>query len=179
MEKIAVMHRRDFIRAALASVAVAMASDSFAAPMSEGNVPRNLPKHLVFDTRYPAATLFARRMQQAAILMHDIRGDVTELWGTKLKSGLERGPMVIGGITTPASLFCLEQMASRYRMTLALRTDFDSPSREDAAAVEAVFSSRQHPALLATSHRRLNDGDALVAWVLRPTQASLIASALA
>ncbi|NTJ65926.1 hypothetical protein G6M50_16720 [Agrobacterium rhizogenes] len=172
MENFAVMHRRGFIRAALAGVAVAMVGDALASPTSAALIT-GFTTLLVFDSRFPSAKLFAARMHNFVGEIRAIQGDVTDVWNAPIHTCLAKSPMLIGGVTTPASLFCLEQMVSRYRMTLALRTDFNSPSKSDVAAVETVLTGRLRTSTLPESRRHLTDGEALVAWVLRPTAAAL------
>lgn len=172
MEKFALMHRRGFIRAALTGVAVAVAGDGIASQATGRPTAGSSAKLLVFDSRFPAARLFAARMTDRVGETRAIQGDVTDVWNGSIRTSIAKGPVLIGGVTTPASLFCLEQLVSRYRMTLDLRTDFNSPSRHDVAAIESAFMGRNQRSMLAQSRHHLTDGQALVAWVLRPTAAA-------
>ena len=70
-----------------------------------------LPSQLIFDERFPAGVALAQQFHQHGVPIHAITGDVTTLWYHDLYFRWQNDPQPIAGITTAASLFCLEILA--------------------------------------------------------------------
>jgi hypothetical protein len=77
----------------------------------------------VYDERFPDGRAFAETAAARGWPARPIRGDVTRLWYDELDARWRQGPAAIAGVTTPASLFCLETLARDRGMRLVARTE--------------------------------------------------------
>lgn len=143
--------------------------------------------HAVVDTRFAVARTFGARLPTHKIERHLIEGDVTKLWISALRPAVETSRPVVFGLTTPSTLFGLEQLASSYRMRLVARIDVETGmsytgGREIPAAFSSIVgelldgetSDASRAGQVHTSKRFHGESDCLVAWVISPTEASLM-----
>ncbi|MCC6630781.1 MAG: hypothetical protein IT482_01810 [Gammaproteobacteria bacterium] len=87
-----------------------------ATPVALGGIPGINPRtghHIVlFEDSQPPAGAFALRAQSQGFATRAIRhGDITEAWLKSVRPAWERRPASIAGLTTPAALFCFEELA--------------------------------------------------------------------
>jgi hypothetical protein len=102
--------RRDLLKSGAAAAAAA-AIAAAGLPARE-RVPTTLRFHKVaYDGRFREARLFAARAHELGADVHDIDGDITDLWYEHLYSGWKRTPIPVAGITRFNSLLALQLMA--------------------------------------------------------------------
>jgi len=137
--------RRRFVAAGLA---VSAAASVAAAASLSGGTPNDplglsLPLHLaLFDTRFPAAHVFARSLAIRGVSLAPYDGDVTPVWFHQLDPVWRRYPLAVAGLTTEGALFCLEQLAWDNGMRVAYR-GFHEASPEGGVQHLLESSSRR------------------------------------
>jgi len=137
--------RRRFVATGLA---VSAAASVAAAASISGGTPNDplglsLPLHLaLFDTRFPAAHVFARAMAIRGVSLAPYDGDVTPVWFHQLDPVWRRYPLAVTGLTTEGALFCLEQLACDNGMRVAYR-GFHEASSEGGVRHLLESSSRR------------------------------------
>jgi hypothetical protein len=146
------MDRRKFCilsTAAAAGLAAEIALPSAAVPLYK----------VIFDARFAASRGFAAAAAGAGRTTAAIRGDVTALWSDdlRLRWAAHGGP--IAGMTTPRSLFCLEQMAKDHWMRVIVRA-------EHARAGAAASARRVQSIIGGYQGGRPPADSRLVSWVI-------------
>ena len=115
----------------------------------------------IYDHRYPACRAFGAAAESAdsSAAIAPIDGDITALWLYGLRSQwLAGGGGAIAGITTPRTLFCLEQLARDHWMRVVIRAEHAiSEGPETAHRVTAT------DAMISRMRWALSDG----AWPLK------------
>jgi hypothetical protein len=103
--------RRTFIR--IAASAAVPASVSLRAAASAGtSKPRREPEAVIVDADHAAARSFGDRFSaQGSAVLSIHEGDVTASWLGHIRPMWSQRRATIAGLTTPAALFCLEQLA--------------------------------------------------------------------
>lgn len=129
-----------------------------AAPVRLYSMPRPIYYKAVFDERFEGPCAFAAAAAERRIPTAAIRGDVTSLFFDDLDLRWKRGPLLLAGYTTPASLFCLDLLARDRGMRV--RHCKADPSVDAALS---VFDAAVPPTRLPSSGNPL-----LVAWVIAP-----------
>jgi hypothetical protein len=108
------MNRRVVLQAMLLGSVIAAtcvgAADPQAAARSGPGSPA--PGLVIFDTRCAVAREFGASAARTGNIGHGISGDVTSLWHAILDADWLRNGGQILGMTTAASLFCLEQLVA-------------------------------------------------------------------
>ena len=182
------VNRREFIKGGMAGVllglTVGMTDANAFASAAAANVATNATVHAIYDDRFALARLFQSRLALYGARRYAISGDVTGLWTMTLEPHLRASPGIFVGLTTPSSLFGLEQLMSSYRMHLAVRMDVDESGANmgqpdiPQAFSKIVASLRKHELTetvqfddVHTSRKLRGESDCLVAWVMRPTRA--------
>ena len=159
------MNRRDFaVRAgAMAfTLGVARGARALAASTPDATAVRagRVPT-VLFDERFESCRAFAAGARRLGCPIRSIAGDVTTLWLNELEPMWARGEGTVMGMTTPVSLFCLEQLARNHWMrvtariehrpgaqgTVSHRLELQEPTMRQASAVLAADS--RWPARLA------------------------------
>ena len=112
--------RRNFVTACLAGAGIAAALGPHAAGASPA-AGHSALRFALFDTRFPAAVAFSRAMFQRWVTLAPFHGDVTAVWFEQLDPLWRREPIRVAGLTTPSTLFCLEQMAWDHGLRVAFR----------------------------------------------------------
>jgi hypothetical protein len=73
---------------------------------------------VIFDQRFLKARDFAQQAREAGLDCIAIQGDITDLYFHDFSLRWNRGPTTIAGLSTKASLFCLETLARDRGMRL-------------------------------------------------------------
>ena len=115
--------RRTFLQIALAGATLAPLAFRDALDRSAG-ASDHLHK-AIFDRRFPAGIAFALDAERRGVPVHGIEGDVTALWYHDLYFAWRNGPAPIAGVTTAASLFCLETLARDAGLRVTERRSLD------------------------------------------------------
>ncbi|CAM3714562.1 hypothetical protein G6L26_027205 (plasmid) [Agrobacterium radiobacter] len=172
-ERQSTIARRDFLKVAISSFAAAVVMD--VTPSLAGGLGHEGVGHselAIYDDRFEAAHLFASHLQRNGINSTAINGDITDLWLASLKNEAASGDLWIAGVTTPSTLFSLEQLLSNYRMKLVVRTDIHDSTQHVGGIMADALRNRSHrgPGLksLSSSTRYLGENDCLVAWLITP-----------
>jgi hypothetical protein len=100
-------------------------------------VPRRSFDTVIYDTRFEVSRNFADRWARPATA-RGIAGDVNRLWFDEIGPQWSRGGGAIAGMTTPAALFCLEQLAKDHWRRVVMRHELRSTTT--APHVSAVPS---------------------------------------
>jgi hypothetical protein len=120
---------------------------------------------VIFDQRFPKARDFALQAEEAGLDCAAIEGDITHLYFYDLSLRWNRGPTTIAGLSTKASLFCLEMLARDRGMRLAYMADvLDS---EPVPAIPFDVGDRKTATMCIVGEER----ERLVAWVIAPREA--------
>ncbi len=122
-----VMNRRDFVlngTAAAAGIGVA----GFAAADVPGGarvaaVHGPPPYKVIFDARFQACRSFADGAARLGCTLQPVRGDVTAVWFNDLQPRWVQRKETVVGMTTVASLLCLEQLAWDQWMRVVARVE--------------------------------------------------------
>jgi hypothetical protein len=138
--------------------------------------------YAVHDARFPLARAMAQDLHPRVDRHFAVRGDVTGFWNQALRPQLHEGRGMMVGVTTPLTLFCLQQMVASLHMHVVTRIDVsehssDSVLRTLSDRMQAVLSRSAVPAAGATawpgpqltSARMHGESDCLVAWIMAPT----------
>jgi hypothetical protein len=112
--------RRSFIQFASCTVPVALGA--MRAPA--GALGQGTALQLVMVDESPASQMFGRRMQtQGARILSIREGDITAAWLQSVKPAWQRGPVAIAGLTAPAALFCMEQLAFMHGLRVVFHAE--------------------------------------------------------
>jgi hypothetical protein len=106
-------NRREFLQAGMAASLLPLLSSK----VLSAQAPRAFDL-FVFDQRFPKACDFAQRAREAWLDRAAIEGDITHLYFHDLSLRWNRGPTTLAGLSTKASLFCLEMLARDRGMRL-------------------------------------------------------------
>ena len=124
------MNRRDFVVCGSGVVAALGVAALGAAGPAEAERPRSVPGRLphkvIVDKRFQESCGFGYAAAQLGCAVQPISGDVTSLWFNELQPLWARGEGEIVGMTTQASLMCLEQLAWNQWMRVAARIEHRS-----------------------------------------------------
>ena len=118
--------RRTFLKTGITALALpAIARNAFSLPLA---VPAENPSYIVpykviYDDRFHDSVAFAEESGKLGAAVHDIRGDVTDLWYNDLYHEWKKRPAAIMGMTTEDSLFCLQILAQEHRMHVVFRVE--------------------------------------------------------
>lgn len=117
----------------------------------------------VFDERFEHASIFATEATTREIRTAAIRGDVTSLYFDDLDLRWKQGPVWLTGLTTPASLFCLDLLARDRGMRL--NCYLVTPS---IGAILDVLDGAL-PCRKAMTYSASVDPSDLVFWIIAPS----------
>jgi hypothetical protein len=121
------MNRRNFVVYGTAAVAGAGVA-RFAGPgvSTAANVAANqgfVPYKAVFDARFQSCQSFAKGAARLGCPVQPVTGDVTALWFKDLQPHWAKRKETVVGMTTSASLLCLEQLAWDQWMRVVARVE--------------------------------------------------------
>jgi hypothetical protein len=119
----------------------------------------------VFDRRFPQARDFAQRAREVGVDRAAIEGDITHLYFHDLSLRWNRGPTTIAGLSTKASLFCLEMLARDRGMRLAYCASV--LASEPIPDIPFDVANRKAIAISILGEER----ERLVVWVIAPREA--------
>ena len=126
------MNRREFVvcgTGAVAALGVAAFETARAAGSECSRSLRGrLPYRVIVDERFQQSRAFGHGAAQLGCTIQPISGDVTSLWFNELQPLWARGEGEIVGMTTGASLMCLEQLAWNQWMRVVARVDHRAES---------------------------------------------------
>ena len=122
---------------------------------------------VIFDQRFRKARDFAVQAQEAGLDCMAIEGDITHLYFHDLSLRWNRGPTTIAGLSTRASLFCLETLARDRGMRLAYFADV--LASEPVPDIPFDVGDRKTAAMCIVGEER----ERLVVWVIAPREASV------
>jgi hypothetical protein len=156
-------NRREFLQAGIAaSLLPLLPRKGFSAAAA----PRALDM-VVFDQRFLKACDFAQEAREAGLDCITIEGDITHLYFDDLSLRWNRGPTTIAGLSTKASLFCLEMLARHRGMRLAYIAEvLDS---EQVPDIPIDIADRKSAAFSIIGE----DPGELVVWVIAPRESSV------
>jgi hypothetical protein len=122
------INRRQFIEAGLAVSAVGgLAAVAPCAADERFLAPGVALRAVVFDERFAAARHFAEAARRRGLAPYATRGDVTELWYSRLHPLWRRERAAVAGLTAYAALFCLERLAWDHGMRVIRRAALGGP----------------------------------------------------
>jgi len=76
---------------------------------------------VIFDRRFPSSREFGAEARKLGLPVHEIEGDITDLWYHDLSLRWREEPVAIAGLTAHGPLFCLERLAWDHRMRVVFR----------------------------------------------------------
>ncbi|MEP6549274.1 MAG: hypothetical protein ABJD53_17580 [Gammaproteobacteria bacterium] len=124
------MDRRTFCLGSAAAAVCCHAEGVFAATgtgatgaATASRSPAIALDEIVFDSRYAECRSFAAAARRSGHQTIAFEGDVTPLWHDMLRPLWAAGRGSVAGMTTPSSLFCLEQMAKDHWRHVVIRID--------------------------------------------------------
>jgi hypothetical protein len=120
---------------------------------------------VIFDQRFPKARNFAQQAREAGLDCVSIQGDITDLYFHDLSLRWNRAPTTIAGLSTKASLFCLEMLARDRGMRLAYLADV--LDYEPAPDIPFDTGHRKTTELHIIGEER----ERLAVWVIAPRKA--------
>lgn len=136
------LSRRNFVTGCLATAGVAAAHAAGAA--ADAVVGHSAVRLALFDTRFPAAVAFSRTIARSGVALAPFHGDVTAVWFEQLDPLWRCESIRVAGMTTPSTLFCLEQLAWDQGLRLAFRgTHEPAPAGGVTHLLEAAANRRQ------------------------------------
>lgn len=116
----------------------------------------------VFDERFEDARVFAIEAVAREIRAVAIRGDITSVYFDDLDPRWKQGPVWLTGVTTPASLFCLDLLARDRGMRLNHYLE-----KPRIATIRDVLDGAL-PCRNMTTHLPASDPCDLVFWIIAP-----------
>jgi hypothetical protein len=111
------VNRRELCAGAVLA-GVAAATGSLACVL----MPRQSFDTVVFDTRFEASRRFAG-LWAMPTTRRGVAGDINRLWFDEIGPQWSRGGGAIAGMTTAATLFCLEQLAKDHWRRVVMRRE--------------------------------------------------------
>jgi hypothetical protein len=122
------MDRRKFVLAggtAAGTAACALALMGAEASDTSARKPAGTPAPfaVIFDRRFAAAHSYASAAAWRGRRIFGYRGDLTALWLHDIEPQWRRRAGALAGMTTPAALFCLEQLAAQHWLRVIGRTE--------------------------------------------------------
>jgi hypothetical protein len=78
---------------------------------------------VIYDARFSASREFAREATWLGAHVHEINGDITELWFNDFCPRWKRAPAAVAGLTAPGAIFCLERLAWDHGMRVVFRIE--------------------------------------------------------
>ena len=120
---------------------------------------------VIFDERFRKARDFAQQACENRLDCAAIEGDITNLYFHDLSLRWNRGPTTIAGLSTKASLFCLEMLACDRGMRLVYCVDV--LHSEPVPDIPFDIANRKATAISIIGEER----ERLVVWVIAPREA--------
>ena len=124
--------RRDFLQLGIAVSALPLALKTLqtspavrteAVPVSPDATRGRHFYKVIVDSRIPESLRFGERMREMGSVVHEITGDITDLWFHDLHAQWTKQPVAIAGLTEHGPLFCLERLAWDHQMRVVYRAE--------------------------------------------------------
>ena len=119
------MNRRSFVLTgitAAGTAAVAVPLPRATPPQPAAVATRRMREFaFIFDQRFAAAHALANAMAWRGHKVFGYAGDITALWLREIEPQWARRAGALAGISTPAALFCLEQLAAQHWLRVVTR----------------------------------------------------------
>jgi hypothetical protein len=109
------MNRREFVFAGITAAGTA----TCALPV----VHKHSVFAVIFDRRFAAAHSFANVAAWRGLKVFGYGGDLTAVWLGEIEPRWARRAGALAGISTPAALFCLEQLAAQHWLRVVRRIE--------------------------------------------------------
>jgi hypothetical protein len=87
-----------------------------------------VPRHVLIDDRYRESRAFAASAVRLGMKLHITHGDFTDFWYEQLDRQWRIEPFAIAGLTSPAALFVLGQLARPYGHVELLKVEHNAAS---------------------------------------------------
>jgi hypothetical protein len=119
--------RRGFIRGSVAVAAAGaigvVGSSVRSSPKESAATQNSLLKlqAVVVDQRFQESVEFGRSLALLGVQNYNMRGDVTDVWYSRLHPLWKAGGMAVAGLTGSGVLFCLERLAWDHRLRVVYR----------------------------------------------------------
>jgi hypothetical protein len=111
---------------------------------------------VIVDDSLASARAFGGRLRLHGIPVFSIpEGDITALWLEHLRPLWASGPVPVAGLTTPATLFCLEQLAWQHRLRVTFHAEHVMQS---GAGIEHTVQRDSHSRRLTAAALRRAGG---------------------
>ena len=150
-------NRREFLQAGIAASLLPLLSSKALSAAAPGAFDL-----FVFDQRFPQARDFSQQARETGVDCAAIQGDITDLYFHDLSLRWNRGPTTIAGLSTKASLFCLDMLARDCGMRLAYLADIlDS---EPVPDIPLDIADRKSASFSIIGE----DPEELAVWVIAP-----------
>ena len=120
---------------------------------------------VLFDQRFRKARDFGLQAREAGVDCAAIEGDITHLYFHDLSLRWNSSPTTIAGLSTKASLFCLEMLACDRGMRLVYCVDV--LHSEPVPDIPFDIANRKATAISIIGEER----ERLVVWVIAPREA--------
>jgi hypothetical protein len=116
--------RRTFIQVAAGAVPASLAAFRIRGASAATSPIAHDLHAVVIDEGHAPARAFGRRLGAYGAGVLSIReGDVTALWLNEIRSAWTQKPAAIAGLTTPAALFCFEQLAFSHDLRVVFHAE--------------------------------------------------------
>jgi hypothetical protein len=119
--------RRGFIRSSVAVAAAGaiggLGATVHSSPMEYRATPESLLRlhAVVVDQRFEESVEFGRSLALLGVDNFGMRGDVTDVWYSRLDPLWKTGGVAVAGLTGSGVLFCLERLAWDHRLRVVYR----------------------------------------------------------
>ena len=117
------MNRREFVFAGVTAATAA----ACALPMAQASRPVFA---VIFDRRFAAAHAFANAAAWRGHRVFGYGGDLTAVWLGEIEPRWARRAGALAGMSTPAALFCLEQLAAQHWLRVVTRSEQQTATGE-------------------------------------------------
>jgi hypothetical protein len=156
------MNRREFVAASCAAAAGATCQLSAAASI-DGFSPF-ASAHFVFDRRFEPSRRLGLSAAGLIANVHEFGGDVTSIWDAHLEPLWRGGAGIVVGMTTPASLRCLQQLAACHWFRVIAR--IDHPRGHDRTVAHRIVAETNWADRLGAALQNPDWAQALVPTLL-------------
>jgi hypothetical protein len=144
--------RRSFLTGSVAMAAALAGAPTRAGARGRADVGAPLPDIVLVDRHLAGSETFAAQARARGLGVLEFTSDAAGVWMRELEPRLRAGPLAIAGLTSAATLFCLDFLARDYGARTVRRV-------AGAAAVTwLIASSPALRAALAPAHQHSRQG---------------------
>jgi hypothetical protein len=109
-----VVNRREFVTNGAALAALTAFPLAYGAAPREVSSPAGAPSLVIVDRAVTQAAAFEAEARAAGYATRPFDRDAGAVWMNEIEPRLRVGPVALAGLTTQATLFCLELLARDY-----------------------------------------------------------------